>query len=635
MAGARLATALLITMAAAQTFMQRREEIPVLQAPQEPEIPRLTRDNQLIPAARCIALAAVAVAQAAIMATTSDPSVSPSDPVSPKASFGAEAEVETTNFDAKAAPKFSLVDFGASEIFEDLDNEASVRASPLGTVTSGCGRHWSLKADIEVEDVTVPSQYYDAFLSHEWGSSGFLKVLTILMIYNLRAATAITLLSSLLFGVLRVYEILPDNESTVVMGYCVFFFVMTFWQRIRECFRKPHLFFVDKLCIEQKDAKAKTQGILSLAAYLKRSKTLLIMWSPQYFQRLWCTFELVSFLREQDVGVRIMPVKMVVLLVHLNLTWQLLRVTLKVLNSASAVQDNSREVTSFFLILTILGTVVMPIYHWLGLRMMIDIQRLPQQLNTFKIQDSKCTCCSINHKDPQTGQPIACDRKLVLWTLKKWKMSEDEEDYLEAFNELVRQNLVSIFVETLQGSFLPFGFYVQMAICANSPWLADLVSELYADLQSLDPSIVGIDLVFFIINKVLDFLNVYVVMIILARSSFTIWRMSVPLLRYLPQWLLCFMLIPPMLPIGVVSVSIAYLPLYFFPPTSPFPSACFLVLVITLPTSHMGLLDELERLVERRERAMERTSWALGMLCVVALTSAGLSARSMLRNKAD
>ena len=46
------------------------------------------------------------------------------------------------------------------------------------------------------------------------------------------------------------------------------------------------------------------------------------------------------------------------------------------------------------------------------------------------------------------------------------------------------------------------GFYVQMAICANSPWLADLVSELYTELQSLDQSIVAIDLVFFIINKV-------------------------------------------------------------------------------------------------------------------------------------
>ena len=54
-----------------------------------------------------------------------------------------------------------------------------------------------------------------------------------MMIYNLRAATVFTLLSSLLFGVLRVYEILPDNESTVILGYGVFFFVMTFWQRIR------------------------------------------------------------------------------------------------------------------------------------------------------------------------------------------------------------------------------------------------------------------------------------------------------------------------------------------------------------------------------------------------------------------
>ena len=53
-----------------------------------------------------------------------------------------------------------------------------------------------------------------------------------MMIYNLRAATAFTLLSSLLFGVLRVYEILPDDESTVVLGG-VFFFVITFWQRIR------------------------------------------------------------------------------------------------------------------------------------------------------------------------------------------------------------------------------------------------------------------------------------------------------------------------------------------------------------------------------------------------------------------
>ena len=47
---------------------------------------------------------------------------------------------------------------------------------------------------------------------------------------------------------------------------------------------------------------------------------------------------------------------------------------------------------------------------------------------------------------------------------------------------------------------------------------------------------------------------------------------------------------------------------------------------------HVGL-DELERLVERRERAMERTSWALGILCMLALTTAGVA--SMARSKAD
>ena len=61
---------------------------------------------------------------------------------------------------------------------EDLDGELC-NASPLGTCLRGCGRYWCLKADINVEDVTVPSHYYDAFVSHEWGSSGLLKVLTL------------------------------------------------------------------------------------------------------------------------------------------------------------------------------------------------------------------------------------------------------------------------------------------------------------------------------------------------------------------------------------------------------------------------------------------------------------------------
>ncbi|CAE8588067.1 unnamed protein product, partial [Polarella glacialis] len=43
-----------------------------------------------------------------------------------------------------------------------------------------------------------------------------------------------------------------------------------------------------------------------------------------------------------------------------------------------------------------------------------------------------------------------------------------------------------------------------------------------------------------------------------------------------------------------------------------------------------GLLADLEELVERRERAMQRTSWALGALTVLVLGSAGFSARRLV-----
>jgi len=470
-----------------------------------------------------------------------------------------------------------IEELGTTELLEDLDGELC-NATPLGTCLRGCGRYWSLKADINVEDVTVPSSYYDAFVSHEWGSSGLLKVLTLTMTYNLRAATVATFLGSLLLGVLRVFELLPDDERTVAIGYAIFFVFICFWQRIRECFCKPHLMFVDKLCIEQKDAREKTKGILSLAAFLKRSKTLVLLWSPLYFQRLWCTFELVSFLREREVGVEVLPVKMVVLIAHLNVTWQLLRITMKIMNSSEMV---ATEITSWFTILSLLGLVVLPFYHYLGLKIIADISELPQQLKTFQIQEAKCTCCSRNHVDPETGAEIACDRKLVLYTLKKWQTSQDE-DYLQAFNALVRQNLLSIFVDTLEGSFLPLSFYIKMAICANAPWLSDLVSELYAELQVLDPNMGGFDLSFCIINKVLDFLNVYLVMILLARSSFTLWRFAVLLRHHVPLWLLSFCLIIPMLPLGVALVTLAYFPLYMSPKTSPLPFGCFILMVLAV-----------------------------------------------------
>ena len=53
--------------------------------------------------------------------------------------------------------------------------------------------------------------------------------------------------------------------------------------------------FVDKCCIDQVDARRKSSGILAIPEVLRRSRSLLVLYESDYFERLWCVFELAIF----------------------------------------------------------------------------------------------------------------------------------------------------------------------------------------------------------------------------------------------------------------------------------------------------------------------------------------------------
>ena len=132
----------------------------------------------------------------------------------------------------------------------------------------------------------------DAFLSHDWGTSRWAKMLAMMIIFNSRAAFITSMLASLVLAIWAYCDALPRRQTwTVWPPLVTFYMFLFFWQRIRLLFKPPRMVFLDKLCISQDNDELKAQGIAGLATFLLKSRKMTILWSPRYFSRLWCTYE--------------------------------------------------------------------------------------------------------------------------------------------------------------------------------------------------------------------------------------------------------------------------------------------------------------------------------------------------------
>ena len=60
--------------------------------------------------------------------------------------------------------------------------------------------------------------------------------------------------------------------------------------------------FLDKSCIHQTDLALKKQAIDSLDIFLRFSERMLVLYSPEYLSRLWCTYELATFIKLHPDG---------------------------------------------------------------------------------------------------------------------------------------------------------------------------------------------------------------------------------------------------------------------------------------------------------------------------------------------
>lgn len=184
----------------------------------------------------------------------------------------------------------------------------SVLTLPDRSVTpidSGCGM-----SECEADALYARSQpvaRMDKFVSHSWACGGKLKALALLHDQQRTLAIAVAngvwlVGSSIAIAIFAAAARRTGEPPTPMhrwMAFSLFVLVPTglffvVFLLDLPCRGGPRCFF-DRVCIHQRDPLLKAQGIASLGECIECADRLLVLWSSDYFRRLWCVFELACF----------------------------------------------------------------------------------------------------------------------------------------------------------------------------------------------------------------------------------------------------------------------------------------------------------------------------------------------------
>eukprot|EP00435_Cladocopium_sp_Y103_P054904 s12_g18.t1 len=329
---------------------------------------------------------------------------------------------------------------------------------------------------------------FDAFISHDWQTSRWLKYGSLLLLFNAKAAAVATLLFSTAGGLLVQYKVLPQTDWAISIGYLggylVFVVFLVFWQNIRDLFVRPRLAFLDKLTIPQEDQKVKETCILGLAGFLKHSKKLVILWSESYIDRLWCVYEFVTFMRihRGERPVQAIPVALPLLLLVHSAWWFAIRIMIFfIVLWTSDVQNDHLAMWLCSIGVFVMFLRTYPCQSFIGTRMTQTLTEINRKLRRFEVQAAKCSCCSKGHRTPN-GELIPCDRELIYQSFSAWYDTEATEMLtgLDMFNTAVRQEYGTQILQACGGSrMIPLNLFSYVVFSMNTPFLIRNIPQAF------------------------------------------------------------------------------------------------------------------------------------------------------------
>lgn len=421
------------------------------------------------------------------------------------------ADPETWSLPEEIVPKVGLQPRTEQDALDAPPRVTELDPSLLRGVTlsaglSGWGKHFASQASSSMYAVqqrdwnlSFKVQNLHHFLSHDWKTSRSAKTLSLLLIFNTRAAFLATLPFCILIGLWRepIRPVLSMahwiGHPLDLLAYPIFLFFFCFWQRFRYLLKRPVVVFLDKLCIAQHDSDQKAQGILGLASFLDKSANLTILWSPRYFSRLWCCYEIATFLREAQAQaakpVTLFPVAFSWIAVLYMITFALPMLGVYAIFAIDPEIATSSCFECEALGFALLGAdfVLEAVMVYAGLDLFSSVDGLDRQLRDFNIKEADCFCCSQNHQHPETGETLMCDRIFVYEAVKQWYVrsvrygDDGDDDALEGFNQAVRTGLRIKVLESVSkasGVLLPQELVFYLPCFVMLPAVSDSVAMI-------------------------------------------------------------------------------------------------------------------------------------------------------------
>lgn len=133
----------------------------------------------------------------------------------------------------------------------------------------------------------------DQFLSHSWHGNHRWKVLMLILVKNGLHACILGTLAALFLSLMVLFHLVPEmqkfavfdsdaSEPTSVWSLTTGMLVASATLILR---RPQHTVFLDTICIDQTSAVTKAEGVLNMGAFLRSSKSMLVLWDSSYALR--------------------------------------------------------------------------------------------------------------------------------------------------------------------------------------------------------------------------------------------------------------------------------------------------------------------------------------------------------------